>query len=384
MKKKVLLFAPFFTPSVKGGGPIISTKNLIENLSEKIDFYVLTSDRDLGDTAPFPNVETEKWNEVGQANVMYVNRETLNVKLIATIMKEKDFDYFYLNSFFDSKFSILPILAKRTDKKINGQLIVAPRGEFSPGALNIKAQKKNVYIRLFKLLGLAKSFIWHATAESEKNDIRNIFGNQGTIKIANNLTANYADLNYQKNIEKTVGTVKFVFISRIHPKKNLLQALQLVGEMQGNIEFSIYGPLEDKNYWAKCQSVSATFPESIQVKYHGLLNHAQIIPTFMNQHFFLFPTFGENYGHVISEALIGGCPVIISDQTPWRQLEAKGAGWDIALDNIMKFKEVLQECVDMNQTDYQTLSKSAFEFGKTEANKADDIAATYGLFGSNN
>ena len=105
---------------------------------------MLTSDRDLGDTAPFPNIETEKWNEVGEASVMYVNRETLSVKLIATIMKEKDFDYFYLNSFFDSKFSILPILAKRIDKKINGQLIVAPRGEFSPGALNIKAQKKNV------------------------------------------------------------------------------------------------------------------------------------------------------------------------------------------------------------------------------------------------
>ena len=88
--------------------------------------------------------------------------------------------------------------------------------------------------------------ISHATAESEKNDIRNIFGNQGTIKIANNLTANYADLNYQKNIEKTVGTAKFVFISRIHPKKNLLQALQLVGEMQGNIEFSIYAHLSHK------------------------------------------------------------------------------------------------------------------------------------------
>lgn len=383
MKKKVLLFAPFFTPSVKGGGPIISTKNLIENLSEKIDFYVLTSDRDLGDIVPFQDIEINKWNKVGRASVMYVDRATINIKLIASIMKEMSFDYFYLNSFFDFKFSILPILAKRTNKEISGQLVLAPRGEFSPGALNIKAQKKSVYLRLFKLLGLAKLFIWHATAESEKNDIRNIFGNQGIIKIANNLTANYADLNYGKNITKTIGTAKFVFISRIHPKKNLLQALQLVGEMKGNIEFSIYGPLEDKNYWEKCQNVIATFPESIQVNYHGLLDHDQIIPTFMAQHFFLFPTFGENYGHVISEALIGGCPIIISDQTPWRQLEAKGAGWDIALDHTMKFKEILQKCVDMNQSDYDALSKLAFEFGKAEANKADDITATYRLFGNN-
>lgn len=383
MKKKVLLFAPFFTPSVKGGGPIISTKNIIENISEKIDFYVLTSDRDLGDTAPFPQVEVNQWNKIGEANVMYVDRTKMSIKMVADVMNDQPFDYFYLNSFFDHHFSILPILAKKINKTVKGQLLVAPRGEFSPGALRIKATKKNVYIRLFKMLQLAKGVIWHATAESERKDIQNIFGDQVIIKIANNLTANYSNLNYEKNIVKTKGKVKFIFISRIHPKKNLLQALQLVGKLSGKIEFSIYGPIEDDNYWNQCQKVIETFPGTIKVHYRGLLPHKEIIPTFSQHHFFLFPTFGENYGHVISEALIGGCPVIISDQTPWLQLEQKGAGWDIMLTDVDKFTAVLQACVDMNQAEYDKLSKSAFEFGKAEANKIDDIKNSYRLFNIN-
>jgi glycosyltransferase involved in cell wall biosynthesis len=380
MKKKVLVFAPFFTPSVKGGGPIISTKNLIENLSEKIDFYVLTSDRDLGDSLPFSDITRNTWTKIGNAQVMYVNPKTITVNRLSGIMASMPFDFFYLNSFFDFRFSILPMLTKKKYKEIKGQLVVAPRGEFSPGALQLKAMKKNVYIKIYKQLKIHDSIIWHATAESEKKDITAVFGNNLTIRVANNLTANYSDLIYEKDIVKKAKTANFIFISRITTKKNLHQALEFLSRVEGNVHFSVYGPIEDVEYWKKCQKIIESFPPTIKVEYKGILTHEEIIPTFKKHHFFLFPTLGENYGHVISEALIGGCPVIISDQTPWRELENLQVGWDISLDQENEFVSTIQKCVNMDSENYNVLSRSAFEYGKAQANRVEDIESTYLLF----
>lgn len=380
MKNKVLIFTPFYTPSVKGGGPIISIKNIIENLSEKIDFYVLTSDRDLGDQKAFDDIEKDKWIDVGPAKVMYVETKSITPKKLKKIMTSFMFDYYYLNSFFNYKFSILPLLTKKMKSISNGQVIIAPRGEFSPGALALKHTKKNTYIHLFKFLHLQQGVKWHATAESEKNDIQSVFGKGMPINLANNLTANYQDLHYQQHIEKHTGSVKFVFISRISPKKNLLSALEFLKNVSGEVVFSLYGPLEDKSYWEKCEKIIEQLPSSVKVEYGGVLQHDEILGIFQQNHFFLFPTLGENFGHVISESLLGGCPVIISDQTPWRLLEEKEAGWDIALADKNKYKTVIQSCIDMSPQEYDNLSKSAFDYGKKQANKEEDISATSKLF----
>ncbi|MGR5966571.1 glycosyltransferase [Bacillus cereus] len=77
---------------------------------------------------------------------------------------------------------------------------------------------------------------------------------------------------------------------------------------------------------------------------------------------FLFPTFGENYGHVIVESLLAGCPVIISDQTPWKNLENEGAGWTISLEKEETFIAALNDIVHMDSEEFQQLSRSASEY----------------------
>lgn len=380
MKKKVLIFAPFFTPSVKGGGPIVSITNIVENLAARLDFYIVTSDRDLGDEKSFTNIQKDKWTKVGKANVLYINPKKITTSFYSNFLKTYNFDYFYFNSFFDFRFTILPLITIKKSKKIKGEIVIAPRGEFSPGALQIKIAKKKLYIKLFTLLKVHRHVNWHATADSEKKDITNVFGKNIKIKIANNLTENYHGLTYQKDIKKDKNEGKFVFLSRVHPKKNLKLAINLLSNIKGDIRFSIYGPIEDKKYWQECESLIVKLPSNVHVEYGGLINHKDVQNTFKNHHFFLFPTYGENYGHVISEALIGGCPVIISDQTPWRDLESVHAGWDISLENKQKFINTIQKCVNMSQSEYVNASESAFNFGKRMANKPEDIELTYQLF----
>lgn len=372
--------AGYYLPSVKGGGPIQSIKNIVDNLSDKFDFYVVATDRDLGDSKPFEDIEIDKWIRVGKANVYYTDISTLDWQKTKKIIDGSHCKTMYLNSFFNYKFTIVPLLLNKLNKIDVNKIIVAPRGEFSPGALGLKGKKKKLFIRASKIFGLYKNLWWHATADVEKEHIRKIFGDKIKIIVSNNLTANYSNLTYDKNLEKSKGELKIVFVSRIHPKKNLRFAIQLLSKINGTVIFNIYGPIEDVEYWEDCKREIAKLPVNVTVNYQGMVNHEDIISVFNKHHVFLFPTLGENFGHVISEALIGGCPVIISDQTPWRNLEEAKVGWDIKLNCKQKFLESIQECVDLDKDRYRLLSTNAFNFGKSLSNNTTDINQLIQMF----
>jgi len=380
MRKKVLILTNYYLPGVKGGGPIQSIGNLVDWLSDKIDFYILTSDRDVGDEEPYKNIKTNEWIQMDRAKLFYINGRELTLPKLTEIINNVGCDVIYLNSFFSFKFSIAILLLRKLNKIKKCPLVIAPRGEFSPGALKLKGSKKKLFINLARFIGLTNDVKWHATAELEKQDIERIFGKSNNISVARNLTANYSGIKFDKKLKKNIGELKVVFVSRIHPKKNLKKAIELLGSLDGEIDFQIYGPIEDKNYWTKCQKAINELPSNIKVTYNGLINHEEIVEMFNRHHVFLFPTLGENFGHVISEALIGGCPVIISDQTPWRGLEEFQVGWDIALENESKFISVLQQCLNMDQGDYDITSRKAFEYGKILSNRKDDMGRMLQLF----
>ena len=77
---------------------------------------------------------------------------------------------------------------------------------------------------------------------------------------------------------------------------------------------------------------------------------------------FVFPTWSENFGHVISEALFSGCPAIISDQTPWLGLEQAGVGWNIPLNDSIKYRKAIQKIVDLSSFEETKMRESAKTF----------------------
>jgi glycosyltransferase involved in cell wall biosynthesis len=82
-----------------------------------------------------------------------------------------------------------------------------------------------------------------------------------------------------------------------------------------------------------------------------------------NYHLFFFPTRGENYGHVIHEALLAGCPILISDQTPWQNPKEKGIGWNIPLNKEQEFIKALEYMISLSRNEFRKMSKSAREYG---------------------
>jgi len=213
----------------------------------------------------------------------------------------------------------------------------------------------------------------------EKEHILNHF--RASVVVVPNLPARPASLaSRPAPLPKRPGQADFVFVSRVSVMKNLDYVLELLQQCAGRITFDIYGPVEDAELWSRCTTLMNRMPPNVAVRYGGELQHDAVAAAFARHHFFLFPTRGENYGHVVIESLAAGCPVIMSDQTPWRDLEQNGAGWDIPLADRVTFRGVIQRCVDMDSSEYTALSRSTRDYGLRVAGDEGSVAKNRSMF----
>jgi glycosyltransferase involved in cell wall biosynthesis len=391
-----------YIPGYKAGGPIRSIANLVAALGEEFRFKILTSDRDLGERLPYSGVVKNRWVRVGSADVMYLPSGWNGLFRLIALLRSLDTEsVLYLNSFFSRRFSMLAIFMRWMGICKPKCIVLAPRGEFSLGALGLKSKRKLFYMRLSSWLGLYQGIVWHASTTLEEADIRRemsdfFFVNVGEVlpdgagicgssKTGIIVTAKDIHLMSGRDVgtkpRKRAGQLRVVFVSRISPMKNLLSALRMLHGVSGDVSFDIYGPLEDAEYWNQCKKVIGTLPPNVRVKYMGMVEHERVGQVFAEHDLLLFPTLGENYGHVICEALSAGCPVLISDQTPWRDLQEKGAGWNIPLEETARFRAILQQCVDADEEKYAALVARATEYAKLAASDPAILEENRRMFG---
>ena len=98
--------------------------------------------------------------------------------------------------------------------------------------------------------------------------------------------------------------------------KNLKFLLEVLTKINIKIEFSIYGPKSDSKYWQECFILIQQLSSNIKIDIHGEILHKEVMSIFKKYDLFVFPTLGENFGHVIFESLQAGTPVFVSDKTP--------------------------------------------------------------------
>ena len=235
------------------------------------------------------------------------------------------------------------------------------------GALSIKPLKKRIFLGLFKLAGLHRRVTWQATASTEEQDILNEFGSRCKIVVAPNLSE-IVNHSFEAKV-KSEGNLKVYFLSRISTKKNLLAAIQALAKTDPDLDFdfSIMGPVEDEEYWGKCQSEIGRLPDHVDVKVVGEIPHWEISDKLKSQHLLLLPTLNENYGHVIVESWQNGCPVLISDQTPWQDLENKLIGKVYPLSQNANFVKALNQFAQMNAEEFNQWSEAAYGFAASLA-----------------
>jgi glycosyltransferase involved in cell wall biosynthesis len=378
---RILVLTHYYAPGFRAGGPIQSVGNIVRYLGREYDFFVVTLDRDLGSTEPHAGIRPNRWQRHEGAEVFYVRQSPFSWLTIARLIFSVRCDLVYLNSFFNPLFSIWPLILLRIGMLLGMRrtpILLAPRGEFSAGALQIHATRKSWFMFLSDLFRLHRTVMWHASSEFEATDITATVGKtivkigspiaEQRIITASDLVATPAmDAARRAPVaerpknrdEATIG-----FISRISPMKNLEFALEVLAGVRGKVAFEIYGPAEDRGYLKRCQRLIENLPPNVVARVHGELPHAEVDEVLRSVHLLLLPTRGENFGHIINEALIAGTPVLISNLTPWRDLAGHGAGWDLPIDDPAPFRAVIEKIVAMDAAELLVHSRAAQNFAR--------------------
>lgn len=365
-KKKVLVFCDWFVPGFKAGGPIRSVFNIVEGLKKEVDFWVVTRDTDLGELEPYNDVESDRWLKRDGYHVCYLSNRKRRITNLFKIIKETDCNVIYLNSLFSPEFALLPLLLVKLFKN-DIRVVLAPRGMLGVGALNIKTRKKTIFLKFSRMIGFYRNVVWHASTPTEMNQIRDSFGTNINIFVARNMSSPYPEEIH--SLVKRRHELKLIFLARVSIVKNLHLALDYLlksanSVRESEVYFDIYGPLEEQVYWEDCQKIISEMPSNIHISYRGELPYPEVSGKLGQYHFLYLPTSTENYGHAIVESLIHGVPVIISDQTPWKDLCEHKAGWDIAVADEQKYQDVLRYCSEMGSQEYGQWVDGAREYAK--------------------
>jgi hypothetical protein len=356
--KKVLILMGRYLPGYKDGGPVRTIKNLTDIFGKEYDIRIMCKDRDHGDLQQYPNISADTYNKVGNANVYYVKNEKFKFKNMLNEIKKVDIVY-CCGPYND--YAIKAMVLKRLGFfKI--PLVIASMGSFSKGALSIKSKKKKIFLNIMKKLGFFKKIIWSVTSNIEEKELKKILGKNEKCIIAEDLPR-VERVNHR--YRKEINTLKVIFISRISKMKNLEAAIEIISRINDySIIFDIYGNIEDKEYWRLCKKELEKLPMNIKWKYQGECDSNNVIETLANYDVFLFPTLGENFGHVISEALLAGCVPVISDQTPWLDLDNYKCGNVINLKNINSFVDILVKYIKMDEIDFNIYVRNAQKYIK--------------------
>ena len=253
-------------------------------------------------------------------------------------------------------------------------MIVAPRGEFYPERIQIGRMKKLVYGKLFQCSRLLKDVYFQGTGSEECMQVQAFLGiPQDHLLNIQNISLPVRGL--QCSMEKIPGELKLVYIARIHPTKNTLKAIEWLGWLTGRVQYDIYGSIENEAYWKQCEETIARLPENITVRYMGVIEHSEVAPTITGYHAYYMPTTGENFGHSIVEAMLMGKPIVISDQTPWTDVNGNG-GFAIPLSDEKAFVDALQTLCNMDDSSYRIFEERIQNYIEQRLD-VEDIVRSY-------
>jgi len=374
-RQRVLITIDWFLPGTKSGGPVRSYANMIDHLSQFYDFLIITRDTDYCSEKVYDSIHSDSWNRYNEhTSIYYFSKENLTRNNLAKLIKNTEFDILYVNGIYSWFFSILPILL--VDKK--HKTIVSARGMLNAQAFSVKKFKKKLFLILANAMKLYKNVDFHATNRDEAIQIESHIKCFKDMYIAPNLPRKTQ--GRVKDKQKHDGPTRFVNIARVSVEKGTLKMIQTMRTITSNVILDIYGPIYDSEYWNRCQNSISELPENLKVEYKGVLA-SEDVPNALNDYdYLILLSEGENFGHAIIEALSSGLPVLISSNTPWKDLESKSIGWDVNIEKEEEIINAINKATQMSPLEYSRWSQAALEFADEFTQNPELIAQNRALF----
>jgi len=258
--------------------------------------------------------------------------------------------------------------AARAARRKGRPYVISPHGMLEPWALAWNPGRKRVALALFQQRLLTGAAGLLATAEQERQNLRNLVPHTPIAVIANGvaLPATIPPHNLDPKAPRTL-----LFLSRIHPKKNLPALITAWQSLLPRPDLApwqllIIGP-DERGHAEQLQRQIDTLGPNPRIKLQGPVADDAKFAVFAAADLFILPSNSENFGIVVAEALAHGRPVITTRGTPWADLPALKAGW---------WTEPTSEALAEAMAEAMTLPPAARE--EMGARGAALVAARYG------
>jgi glycosyltransferase involved in cell wall biosynthesis len=376
-RPQVLVFIDWYKPFFKAGGPVRSLVNLVDHLHGVVDFHIVSGDRDYTATASPAGLPRDQWTQQDQGErVWYASPRGRSVARWKALLNERTWDAVYINGMWSRWSSLLPLWLLRGTPQ---HRIVAVRGMLAHGVMQQKTLLKRIVLLVLRILGCFRGVEFQATNAGEVLDVKRWIGPDASVRLVPNL-GRRAVLSEPAPITKRPGELRLVSVGRIAQEKNTLFAIERLQGMPGNVRFDLYGTVYNEGYWRRCQAAITRLPSHVRVLWHGEVPPEQVSSVLASAHLVFMPSVGENFGHTMLEALAIGRPLLISDRTPWRDLERQQAGWDLPLETPERFEEVLRNAVAMGEEEHAPWRAGAFALARRSLDNGPVLEAYLRMF----
>lgn len=242
-------------------------------------------------------------------------------------------DLFHGHGIWQQPVHQMAIIAR--EKKL--PYIVSVRGMLEPWSLTQSMWKKKLAMLLFQHKDLKKAACIHATGGMEVESVRKLGYKNPIAMIPNGIDL----LEYPlKNYDVKKEIKKILFLSRIHPKKGIEHLInsweKLDRSIRQNWKVEVAGNGES-DYINQLNELIKKKSLQNEIRIVGPKFGKDKIALYHSADLFVLPTYSENFGIVIAEALASGVPVITTKGTPWDELETYNAGkWiDLNEENLL-------------------------------------------------
>lgn len=237
------------------------------------------------------------------------------------------------------------IYAGMVAKKMKIPLINSPRGTLSKKALSISKWKKNIVSILGQNTAFKSTSCYHATASHECNDINCFMPNTPVAQIPNGIDIPKINSKTSLNFKRK----KLLFLGRIHEIKGLENLINAWAKLENHFadwDLEIIGVGEKKYVDFLNTLIQENSLKRVIVgkPLYGLAK----LKKYQESDLYVLPSFSENFGMTVAEALVNNTPVITTNGTPWQELNTKEAGWCIAV-GVEPLIDVLNEALSKDK-----------------------------------
>jgi len=239
-------------------------------------------------------------------------------------------------------------------RRSQGKVITTIHGMLEPWAMNFRRSKKIAGWYIYQKNRLMKNTLLHATSVDEARNLREL-GLMLPITVIPNGTQ-IPDMDIDQ-VSPNPETKTILFLSRIHPKKGLLNLIKAIDEIKPQGWKIIIAGYDEGNHQEVIQRAVNQAGLEDYFSFPGPIDDQEKWELYRSVDLFILPSYSENFGMVVAEALASGLPVITTQGTPWNELVDYNCGWWIE-PTVPALIESLREAFALENSELRQMGRN--------------------------